>query len=295
MLTRVHWTAPAARFDLVAAKDAAARFSPRGLDALGKRVVIMPADERRKCTPEAGPQLIAPAPPVARFDRRPPSGGLKDGGAAPHARASVVLQRGNQVPRMVYRRNCAAGRGLSADDPSGRWSGFPVQVMTSCFAGACWKKRSSPCSCWRNWWTSLETWSSACLNRGCLGSAVGRSRCAVHYLIAPMIAARLRERQSVFVWARSSDRWHRRGGMRALIQGTRRKMFLPQIKRLSGLLLRDGDDMVQKGLGGCCARRQVRCCETVPYLLEIRGRSPRLVLRTACEPCPPRRKRILAA
>lgn len=119
----------------------------------------------------------------------------------------------------------------------------------------------------------------------------------VHYLIAPMIAAKTSRAKSVFVWARSSDRWHRRAACVALIQGTRRKMFLPQIKRLSGLLLRDGDDMVQKGLGWLLRETaKYDAARTVPYLLEIRGRSPRLVLRTACETLPASaRKRILAA
>jgi 3-methyladenine DNA glycosylase AlkD len=119
----------------------------------------------------------------------------------------------------------------------------------------------------------------------------------VHYLIAPMIVAKPSRAGSVFVWAKSKNRWHRRAACVALIQGTRQKMFLPHIKRLSNLLLCDDDDMVQKGLGWLL-RETVKygTPATLTYIWQIRGRAPRRVLRTACETLSPAvRKRILAA
>ena len=71
----------------------------------------------------------------------------------------------------------------------------------------------------------------------------------VHYLIAPMVAADPARTKAVFRWAKSPDRWHRRAACVALICGARRKMFFPEITRLSTSLLEDEDDMVQKGLG----------------------------------------------
>ena len=118
----------------------------------------------------------------------------------------------------------------------------------------------------------------------------------VHYLIAPMIAAKPARTSKIFRWAKSRNRWHRRAACVALIQGTRQKMFLADIKRLSNLLLSDEDDMVQKGLGWLLretAKAQPQ--RTVPYLMSIRDKAPRLVLRTACETLPAgTRKRILA-
>ncbi|HZP16773.1 MAG TPA: DNA alkylation repair protein [Terriglobales bacterium] len=109
----------------------------------------------------------------------------------------------------------------------------------------------------------------------------------VHYLIAPMVAAKPARARKVFEWAKSANRWHRRAACVALIQGTRGKLFFPQIVRLSNLLLKDEDDMVQKGLGWLLRETAKRDPErTVPYLLKIRGRAPRLVLRTACETLP---------
>ena len=118
----------------------------------------------------------------------------------------------------------------------------------------------------------------------------------VHYLIAPMIAVKPERAAFVFRWSRSGNRWHRRAACVALIQGTRQKMFFPEIVRLSNFLLGDEDDMVQKGLGWLL--RETAKADpktTIPYLLKIRSKAPRLVLRTACETLPvATRKRILA-
>ena len=117
----------------------------------------------------------------------------------------------------------------------------------------------------------------------------------VHYVIAPMVAAEPARAQTVFRWAKSRNRWHRRAACVALIQGTRKRMFFPQITRLSNFLLDDQDDMVQKGLGWLLRETaKADAGRTVPYLMKIRSRAPRLVLRTACETLPaPTRKLIL--
>jgi len=118
----------------------------------------------------------------------------------------------------------------------------------------------------------------------------------VHDLIAPMVAARPDRTGRIFRWAKSPGRWHRRAACVALIRGTRMKMFFAEIKRLSNLLLSDDDDMVQKGLGWLPRETaKADANRTVPYLMSIRERAPRLVLRTACETLPlPARKKILA-
>src|SRR5580693_1995500 len=119
----------------------------------------------------------------------------------------------------------------------------------------------------------------------------------VHDLIAPMIASKPARAIIVFRWAKSANRWHRRAACVALIRGSRVKMFFPGIKKLSNFLLADKDDMVQKGLGWLLRETaKFDAKRTVPYLMKIRGRAPRLVLRTACETLPPAvRKRVLAS
>jgi 3-methyladenine DNA glycosylase AlkD len=110
----------------------------------------------------------------------------------------------------------------------------------------------------------------------------------VHYLIAPMVAANPARNKNVFRWAKSPQRWHRRAACVALIRAARAKMFFPEIVKLSNSLLSDPDDMVQKGLGWLLRETaKFDAKRTVPYLMKIRGRAPRLVLRTACETLPP--------
>jgi len=117
----------------------------------------------------------------------------------------------------------------------------------------------------------------------------------VYYLIGPMIAIKPTRTTSIFLWAKSKNRWHRRAACVALIPGTRRKMFFPEIVRLSNLLLNDSDDMVQKGLGWLLRETaKADAKRTVPYLMRIRVRASRLVLRTACETLPVNmRKKVL--
>jgi 3-methyladenine DNA glycosylase AlkD len=114
----------------------------------------------------------------------------------------------------------------------------------------------------------------------------------VHDLIAPMIVAKPARAKMVFRWAKSSKRWHRRAACVALIRGSRAKMFFAEITKLSNLLLSDEDDMVQKGLGWLLREAaKFDAKRTVPYLMKIRERAPRLVLRTACETLPANTKR----
>jgi len=114
----------------------------------------------------------------------------------------------------------------------------------------------------------------------------------VHSLIAPMVAAKAARTKAVFRWAKSPDRWHRRAACVALIRGAREKMFFNEIVKLSDSLLGDKDDMVQKGLGWLLRETaKFDAKRAVPYLMKIRGRAPRLVLRTACETLPMAAKR----
>ncbi len=118
----------------------------------------------------------------------------------------------------------------------------------------------------------------------------------VHSLIAPMMVAKPARVKHAFRWAKSKNRWHRRAACVALIRGTRVMMFFPEIVNLSDLLLSDTEDMVQKGLGWLLRETaKFDAKRTVPYLKKIRGRAPRLVLRTACETLPDNvRKRVLS-
>ncbi|HVM92237.1 MAG TPA: DNA alkylation repair protein [Terriglobales bacterium] len=118
----------------------------------------------------------------------------------------------------------------------------------------------------------------------------------VHSLLSPMVCADAKYCPEVFRWTKSKNRWRRRAACVALIRGARVKKLFPEIVRTSQTLLSDEDDMVQKGLGWLlreAAKYDAR--KTVPYLMKIRERAPRLVLRTACETLPAEtKKKILA-
>jgi len=118
----------------------------------------------------------------------------------------------------------------------------------------------------------------------------------VHYLLAPMVCAEPGRSRQVFRWAKSRNRWRRRAACVALIRGAREKKFFLKITRLSEMLLVDEDDMVQKGLGWLLREAaKYDAKRTVPYLMKIRARAPRLVLRTACETLPAAvKKKVLA-
>lgn len=109
----------------------------------------------------------------------------------------------------------------------------------------------------------------------------------VHDLIAPLLIAKPARVRTAVRWAKSPDRWHRRAACVALIRGARAKMFFPEITKLSDSLLTDEDGMVRKGLGWLLRETaKFDPKRTVPYLMRIRDRAPRLVLRTACETLP---------
>jgi 3-methyladenine DNA glycosylase AlkD len=110
-----------------------------------------------------------------------------------------------------------------------------------------------------------------------------------------MIMAEPKRVPSVFEWAKSGDRWHRRAACVGLIRGARHRQFFPEITRLSNLVLDHEDDMVQKGLGWLLRETaKADPKRTIPYLMKIRDRAPRRVLRTACETLSPaERLRVL--
>jgi 3-methyladenine DNA glycosylase AlkD len=223
---------------------------------------------------------------------------LKDGGSAPHAEGvqhffkEVIKSRGWYTAELRkvavrFRRTILKERGLE----------FLLQVADQLFSSEVLEEKNFAVLLLENqtqnfgdrefrlfedWLDRVTSWAD--------------HDALVHYLIAPMVAAQPRRTATVFRWAKSRDRWHRRAACVALIQGTRQKLFFRDITRLSNLLLSDEDDMVQKGLGWLLretAKADPR--HTVPYLMRIRAKSPRLVLRTACETLPVEIKRKVLA
>jgi 3-methyladenine DNA glycosylase AlkD len=117
----------------------------------------------------------------------------------------------------------------------------------------------------------------------------------VQYLLGPMIAGDATLLARPLQWAKSKNHWHRRAGAVSLIHSTRQHKNFTHIQRITEVLLSDDDLMVQKGLGWLLREAaKANRDQMVEYLMAIRDRTPRLVLRTACETLPEEtRARIL--
>src|SRR5271166_6435976 len=111
----------------------------------------------------------------------------------------------------------------------------------------------------------------------------------VHYLIGPMIAAdeSLLSRPPRWAKKKTGKPWHQRAAAVSLIHSTRQHKNFSDIQRITEMLLTSDNDMVQKGLGWLLREAaKANPDQTVKYLMAIRERTPRLVLRTACETLP---------
>lgn len=118
----------------------------------------------------------------------------------------------------------------------------------------------------------------------------------VLYLIAPMMVGNARRQQRALAWTRSRNRWCRRAAAVSLIRAARAQQSFDQIRKVSEALLADEDDMVRKGLGWLLRETaKADPTTTIPYLMKIRARTPRLVLRTACETLNPRQRSMVLA
>ncbi len=222
---------------------------------------------------------------------------LKDGGSAPHSEEvqhffkEVVQSRGWYTAELRkvairFRRSIAREKGMK----------FVVQVAGKLFLGRMLEEKifgvflleNQTADFGKREFQRFDSW----LDR--VTSWADHDALA-HGLLAPMVSADPTLARRVFAWAKSRNRWRRRAACVTLIRGTRKKQFFPEIVRLTEILLADEDDMVQKGLGWLlreAAKYDAR--STVPYLMKIRARAPRLVLRTACETLPAAtRNRIL--
>lgn len=93
-------------------------------------------------------------------------------------------------------------------------------------------------------------------------------------------------------WAKSSNRWMRRASAVALIYSVRRKKNLDHTINIANLLLRDGDDLVQKGYGWLLKEASKNYPKEVfKYVLKNKHAMPRTSLRYAIEKMPPRWKK----
>jgi len=89
-------------------------------------------------------------------------------------------------------------------------------------------------------------------------------------------------------WAKSDNRWMRRAAAVSLIVPARHGGFLNQVFAIADILLRDTDDLVQKGYGWMLkAASQAHQSEVFDYVMRNKAGMPRTALRYAIEKMPP--------
>ncbi len=214
---------------------------------------------------------------------------LKDGGSAPHTLEvqhffkHEVKSRGwytGELRKVAvrFRRTIVAENGLP----------FLLQVADQLFQGEILEEKNFAVMLLENMTDQFgprelklfESW----LDRV---SSWADHDALVQYLIGPMMAADESYLPRVPRWARKRNTWHQRAAAVSLIHSTRQHKNFGHIQKVTELLLSSNDDMVQKGLGWLLREAaKANRKQTVQYLMTIRRRAPRLVLRTACERLP---------
>jgi len=92
-------------------------------------------------------------------------------------------------------------------------------------------------------------------------------------------------------WARSENRWVKRGAAVTLIIPARKGLFLSDIFEIADILLTDPDDLVQKGYGWMLkAASQAYPDEVFDYVISKKAVMPRTAFRYAIEKLSPERR-----
>lgn len=90
------------------------------------------------------------------------------------------------------------------------------------------------------------------------------------------------------VWARSGNRWVKRGAAVTLIIPARKGLFFPDIIEIADILLTDTDDLVRKGYGWMLkAASEAYPQEIFDYVQSRKEIMPRTAFRYALEKLPP--------
>ena len=88
-------------------------------------------------------------------------------------------------------------------------------------------------------------------------------------------------------WARSENRWLKRAAAVTLILPSRKGDFLKDVLEISDILLKDKDDLVQKGYGWMLKEASRKHQEEVfEYIMRRKSEMPRTALRYAIEKMP---------
>lgn len=99
--------------------------------------------------------------------------------------------------------------------------------------------------------------------------------------------------ENLKAWTKSNNRWLRRGSAVTLILPARKGKFLNDVFEIADSLLKDKDDLVQKGYGWMLKEASRKHREEVfEYVMKNKKEMPRTALRYAIEKMPEDLKRL---
>lgn len=107
------------------------------------------------------------------------------------------------------------------------------------------------------------------------------------YVIGPMLLKKPEHAERVKSWTKSTNKWKRRAAAVSFIVPVRKGLYKEQVFEIASLLLKDKDDMVQKGYGWmlkeACKKFEK---EVFDFVIRNKKDMPRTALRYAIEKMP---------
>lgn len=115
-----------------------------------------------------------------------------------------------------------------------------------------------------------------------------------NHLIGDVVIKYSKFIDNLLEWTKSKNRWVRRSSAVSLIIPAKNGMLLKEVFKISDRLMKDEDEMVQKGVGWLlkeASRKHEK--EVVKYLLKWKDKTSRLILRYATEKVSPANRKLV--
>ena len=155
-------------------------------------------------------------------------------------------------------------------------SGYLEEAVVACIWSESLHKKYEPAD-----FAVFERWLSSYVTNWADCDTLCNHTIGLFVMMYPEYVAELKE------WAKSSNRWVRRGSAVTLIIPARKGLFLNDIFEIADVLLLDKDDLVQKGYGWMLkAASEAYQKEVFDYVIRNKSVMPRTALRYAIEKMP---------
>lgn len=160
-------------------------------------------------------------------------------------------------------------------------SGYLEESFIACFWSDWLQKQFEPAD-----FEVFEKWIKKYVNNWASCDTLCNHTVGSFVMMYPEFIEKLKE------FARSENRWVRRASAVSLIIPARKGLFLADIFEIAGILLKDTDDMVQKGYGWMLkAASQANHQLVFEFVMKNKSVMPRTALRYAIEKMPEQLKK----